>query len=45
VFATLVCVICDCILIMDGCDGSVSTVTAWCVVQREATAMMLAWLV
>jgi hypothetical protein len=29
---------------MKGCDGSVSTVTAWCVVQLQATAMMLVWL-
>ncbi len=33
------------VVIMYGCYGSVSTAAACCVVQREATAMMLAWLV
>jgi hypothetical protein len=30
---------------MDGYDGSVSTVAAWCVVQLQATATMVVWLV
>jgi hypothetical protein len=41
VFATLVCVNCDCVVIMAGRDGGVSTVAAWCVVQVEATAMAM----
>ncbi len=44
-FATLVCVKCDCVVNMDGCDGGVSTVAAWCVVQLVATAMALVRLV
>ena len=44
-FATLVCVNCDYVVGVDGCDGSVSTVAAWCVVHLQATATMLVWLV
>jgi hypothetical protein len=40
-----VCVICDCVAIIAGCDGSVSTPAAWCLVQQQATATMLVWLV
>jgi hypothetical protein len=45
VVATLVCVNCDCVASTDGCDVRVSTVAAWCVVQLQATATMLVWLV
>jgi hypothetical protein len=36
--------VCGCVVIMDGCGGSVSTAAAWCVMQLEATATMLVWL-
>jgi hypothetical protein len=41
VVATLVCVNCDCVVIMAGCDGGVWTAAAWCAVQVEATAMVV----
>jgi hypothetical protein len=44
VFVTLVCVLCDCVFSMHGCDACV-TVAAWCVVQLVATAMALVRLV